>query len=66
MGSRGRKASFDQRPRTLVGGARWWGGRGGGSRLPTREEQCCETKDEGVFKLTLGAPTMKKHLSLCC
>lgn len=65
MGSRGRKASFDQRPRTLGGGGRWWGVRGRGSRIPTREEQCCKTQDEGVFKLTVGPSTMKKHLSLC-
>lgn len=61
MGSRGRKASFDQRPKMLRGeGGGWEGG-----RLPTREKRCCETQEEGVFKLTAGPSTMKKHLPLC-
>lgn len=64
MGSHGRKASFDQKPRMLGGQVVGRGG-GRGRRLPTREEQCCETQDEGVFKLMVGPSTIKKHLSLC-
>lgn len=54
MGSRGRKAGFDQRPKTQgVGGRR-------GGRLPTREKQCCETQEEGVFRLTAGPSSVEK------